>query len=775
METENKIHKAEKTLVSQIIFRFFPYWPLFLALCLIGILGAYIYLRYATPLYDISATVLIKDEKKGSSDSRIMQSLNIMSSDDIVENEIEILHSKALMNDVVLKLYLYAPIYSEGRLTSVTAYASSPVKIEVRNPQDLDTSSSESKKIYFDYDFKNATVKIENKNSKINEWVSTSYGTLKFMPNPNYREAEKRPLYFYLMPPKAVTNSLIERLGITQPNRLSSIVKLNFQDDSPRRGEDILNELINTYNIASIEDKNQFSSKTLSIVTDKLANIQQQVDSIQHLINQYKQKNEIVNLSEQSSLFLQNVGDNDQKLADINRQLSVLNDVEKYVSSKDQSDGTIPSTLGINDPVLSNFIQKLYDLELNYQRLKMTATENNPAMQSLANDIAKTKSAILENAAVQRVSLNASRNNLNAILNNYSSKLNNIPDKERDLITISRQLSALNNAYDFFLQKKQEASLTNASTLANSRTIDNAQSSITPTSPQKIIVVLIALAAALAIGIVVVLCREMFSSTIMFRADINKYTNIPVMAEILDTNSSYKHISENQKNIIVNEQFRQLATSIKLYTRNSSRKKLLITSSITGEGKTFVSTNLASCFATSGKKVIILDFDFRNPRISETYNLSIEHGISDFLNGQKNVYEIIKRSEIENLFVAGAGTVPLHKANELLLSEKLGELFNYLEEAFDLIIVDTAPVEPVTDAYILSEYCDFSLYVVKHAYTPKSIIGLLDENNRVRSLKNIAIVFNGVKPRGFAKNAYGYGYGFTYDYAYNQRKLSKHH
>lgn len=253
----------------------------------------------------------------------------------------------------------------------------------------------------------------------------------------------------------------------------------------------------------------------------------------------------------------------------------------------------------------------------------------------------------------------------------------------------------------------------------------------------------------------------------MFRSDIDKYTNIPVVGEIVDSQNKYSLI-DAQKNPVSAEQFHHLAAAIGLYDKNiRGGKKLLVTSSIEGEGKSLISTNLAITIALSGKKVILLDLDLRNPQISHSFNIDNEIGIADFLEGGREPYEIIKHSEHNNLFVAPAGTVK-SKISELLLNDKLKELFNYLEEVFDFIIIDTPPIEPVSDAYILAEYSDSTLFVIRHRHTPKAIVRLLDQNNKIKSLKNIAIVFNGVKARGFIKHSYGYGYGFGYEYVYKQ-------
>src|SRR6266542_293824 len=766
MEKNKKgLEIEEDNFFNEIMFRFFPYWPLILGLLVISIIIAGAYLLYTTPTYNISATLLIKDEKKGIDDPSIMQSLNISSSSNIVENEMEVLHSRALLREVVMKLDLYAPVFSDGPLLKTTsAYTSSPVIVQVKDPDVLDTATG-SLQLYFTYDTTKQLVKLENKNHPLNEWTNTPYGVLRFISNPKLKIADTtNPLYFTLLSPKLLVASLVQNLLVTQPNS-STIVELTLPDQNIQRGKNILNELIYAYDRASVSDQNQFAAKTLSIVSARMLEVQHQVDSIQNLINVYKVKNGIVDLSAQSLEYLRNAGENDQQVSEINRKIAVLNEVEKYANTKD---GIIPSTLDVDNEVLRDLLKQLNDLEISYERLKMTASENNPALVSLSNQINKTRSNILENARIERISLNASRNNLNTTGSSYSSQLKNVPDKERALVEISRQLTVLTNTYDFLLQKKEETSLTFASTIPDSRIVDLAESSIYPASPNKPIVLGIAVVAAMGICLLIILKKEVFNAKILFRSDIDKYTDIPVVAEIVDVKNKDSLINA-QNNPGSTEQFHHLAAAMGLYEKNICGKKLLVTSSIKGEGKTLISTNLAITLASSGKKVILLDLDFRNPQISHIFKIDKEAGIAEFLEGGKDPYEIIKHSEYENLFITPAGSAK-SKMNELLLNEKLKEFFDYLEEVFDFIIVDTPPIEPVSDAYILAKYSDSTLFVIRHRYTQKAIVRLLDQNKKIKSLKNIAIVFNGVKARGFIKHAYGYGYGFGYEYVYNQEK-----
>jgi len=782
METNKKGQAEQDNLVYQIMFRFFPYWPLFVSLIFICGIGGFVYLRYATPVYEIAATMLIKDEKKGSDDSKTaVEPMSIPTFNQIVENEVEVLHSWTLMSKVVDNLNLYAPVFSVSHLIkSSSAYASSPIAIEVNEPDKLDKldESSGNNRIYFRYDSTTKLVNIGNKNYPLDKWMKTPYGILQFTINPNLRILDTtQSLYFSLISPKEITTSLLENLEVVAPNKLSTIVKLTLRDADPNRGEDVLNALMKVYIRAAINDKNELSKKTVSFLKDRLSDVQNQADSIQNVINEYKSENGIVNLSEQSSLFLKNVGENDQKVADMDMQVAALDEVEKYVDSKEHNTGIIPSTLGLNNPVLANLLQKLSDLESNYERLRMTATESNPTLVTLSKDIEKTRADILENARVQRISIHASRGNLNTTNNTYSSKLKNIPEKERKLIEISRQLSVLNNTYSYLLQKREEASLAYASTVANSKIVDSAQATVEPVSPRKSIVLLGAIILAVVISCLMIYLKEFLSGKILFRYEIDAYTNIPVVAEFNKCKKNELIIS-SEKNSISFEQFRQLAQGIGLYTRNTSKKKILVTSSITGEGKSFVSTNLARSLALSGKKVILLDLDFRNPQVSRTFNIDEEVGISQYLEGEKEPYEVIKHAEQNNLFVAPVGPVDLKKASELLLNERLKLLFNYLEEIFDFIVVDTPPIEPLSDAYILGEYCDISLYVVRHGYTPKTIIRTMDQNNKTKALNNLGIVFNAVKSRGFGKGSssyggYGYGFSYQYKYIYNQNKRKR--
>ncbi len=757
------MQKNQSSFLSSLKFRYLPYWPLFLILMLLFLVLAYVYVRITPPVYNISATMSVKDERKGVEDSKLLESLNIYNSKTIVENETEVLQSKTLMRNVVRNLKLYAPVSQQGRYRLASAYIISPIAVEAQTPDSLPSVP----KINFAFHKENGgSVQIGKVVYPMNAWVNTPYGILKFTSNPYQTSEPTAPLFFSLDRVDKVANDLVKSLQVSTASKTSTIMDLTFKDEVPKRGENILNELIKTYNEASIKQKNLFAEKTLSVLDDRLAEVGKELTAIEGKIQQFKQQQGVVDLGEQSRVFLQNVGQNDQKVADISMQMAALDNVENYAKSPENTTGTIPSTVGINNPALSILVENLYTAELDYDKQKKITGENNPIVISLRDRIDKMKPIIYENIKSQRDVLKASRNNIASTNGDYSSTLRTIPQKERDLLSISREQAIKTNEYSFLLQKREETQLTYASAVADSRVVDFAQADPNPVSPKKSFVFLAALVAALGLGAGFVSAREMFSNKVLFRNEIEDVSEVPVVAELIYNKGKDAIAINKPDTYFLTEQFRHLRASIGLFSNKNLQKKILVTSSIAGEGKSFVSNNLAVSLAASRKKVVLVDLDLRNPKTSELFGVSKNIGTINFLEGECTAEEIVTKTNYKNLSVVPVG-IGTSDPTELLLDDKLNNLFLYLEKEFDYIIVDTAPVEPVADAYLLSEYCDMTLFVVRHGYTPKAIIQNLQESGKMKDLKNPVIVFNSVKGRGIFKKGYGRGYGYGNRYQYD--------
>lgn len=773
IKEQTKSNKKEQNLLGQLWFKYFPYWPLFFVFVLLFLAGGWVYLRYATPAFEASASILIKDEKKGEDESAVIESLNQLSVKKIIENEGEVIRSRGLMTEVVKKLHLYAPIFEEQSVRTVSAYSSSPIVIEVR---DADSLQETNTKVPFTFSPEKQQVTIGTQSFPVNIWTTTPYGELRF--NVRTNQKPEYPLHFYLVDPKKVASNLLSKLDVNPANKLSTIIVLKIRDENPKCAEDILNELMNAYNRAAVNDKNVLASSTLKFLEDRLRNVGGQLDTIERKLQQYKTSSGAIEIGSQGSLYLQNVGAIDQKMAEVNTQLTVLNQVENYVKSKDKAGGIVPSTVGVSDPLLSDLLNKLYDSELQYEKLKRTTAENNPMLVSITDQIEKIKPSILENIRNQKAGLEANRNNLYTQTNRYSSMLSSIPQKERNLVEISRNHSIISNVYNFLLEKREETALSLTSSVANSRIIDKAQASFGPVSPNNKLIYLIAICAAVALAVVIITANELINPTVLFRHEIEEYTTTPVIGEIIHNDTKEPIVMGTGKRSFIAEQFRNLRTSLPYLGINANHKRLLVTSTISGEGKSFVAVNLAITLAVAGKKTVLLEFDLSDPTLRTKLGVVTENkkGLSEFLNGEAVLEELVQPVPgYENLYIISSGALP-ENPSELIMSKQVPVLLDYLNKQFDNILIDTAPVGLLSDAYVLSNYCDATLYVVRHRYTPKTSIQRIDDNNKINELKNMAIVFNGVRSRGFGKKGYGYGYGYGYisnDPAREKKKTQK--
>ena len=753
--------KKEDNSILQMVSTYLPYWPLFVIFLLLSIGSAILYLKLTVPKYEASATIIIKDEKKGYDDSKLMESLDLINTKKIIENEIEVLQSRTLMNNVVKKLHLYAPVFQAGKLNSKSAYTAAPIKVEALNPDSMMTIEN----VDIKYD-KKSNVVILNQNFRggLYQWLKTPYGTLRFVPNKNYDGAiNDEPYLFSLYPVKNITAGILGSLKVSASSKLSSVIDLSYRDESPKVAEDVLNELIVSYGDAALSEKNSLAKNTLSFIEERLSIVSKDLDSIERKLQKYKAGRGAVDISKQGELYLENVSSNDKKLSDLNMQVGIMDQLEKSASSPGNI-GMLPSTLGVNDPVLNQQMTSLSTLQMQYDKLKSTVAENNPLLSSIKEQINQIKPTILNNIQSQRKSLEKNRSSLYNTGGMYNSVLSSIPQKERQLVEISRDQNIKNGIYSFLLQKREESELSYASTLSDSRVVNYAQASNSPVTPKKMIVYIISLAVALGIPLLYISSKEALSPKILYRNEIESLTNIPIIGEIAFNKSNDKLVVEGGKRTFIAEEFRKIRVSLLYLGINPDHRKILITSSISGEGKSFIAANLASSISLTGKKVVLVDLDLHNPGLGSFFSLERKQGVSDFLIGTKKIDEIISKIPgNNNLNYISSGTLQ-QDPSELLENGEISKLITFLDNNFDVVIIDTAPVVLITDAYLLSKLCDTTLYVVRHKFTPKILVKRIDENILINPIINPGIIFNGVKKRGFFKSNYGYGYDYVYTY-----------
>ncbi|MET1054836.1 MAG: polysaccharide biosynthesis tyrosine autokinase [Pedobacter sp.] len=753
---------------GNMVFKLLPYWPLFAILFVVAIAGSWLYLQMTAPLYEATARIMI-NEKKGAEEAKTDAPMQITTPKKTIDNEREMIMSNPILYKVVENLSLYAPVFTKSSLSKKIAYTNSPVQIVAKDPKSVKSTEP------VEFTFAQSAVTFGGKYYPLNSWVKTPYGTLMFMMNTHNKTLQRTGTFFFsLIPEKKVAATLSSRLKVVEANKLSTILNVTLTDEDPDRAEAILDDVLKVYTNMAVEEQNRLASNTMDFITQRLTGVQSELLAIESNLQNYRAVEGAVDVGTQGKLYLENVSNNDQKVGEINMQLSVLDQVEKSVRSNNLANGVVPSTVGVNDPGLSQMVKNIYELQLNAESLKKTTGENNPMYVSYIDQIDKIKPQIVQNLQNQRASLEASRRNLSSTTSNYSSALQSMPEKERKVVDISRQQQIKSNIYTFLLQKKEETALSYISNGSGSKIVNNAEASEFPVSPKRKMIYLAALFGAGILGLGFVTAKEGLRRNVMFQSDIENLTRLPVIAEITTDKANRAIVMGGQERTLIAEQFRALRTTLRYLGVSTTHKRVMVTSAISGEGKSFVASNLAISLAMTGKKVALLDFDLNNPTLHRKFNIKQTVGITEYLQGTISAAQaIVPSGQNDNLSLLLTGALPMDPS-ELILSDKTEELLNYLDEHFDYIVLDVPPVGPVSDAYTLAQFCDATLYVVRHAYTPKAFVQRIDENIKLNNLPNPAIIFNAVAPRGFGTNSYGYGYGSgtVYGGSYDQKRIS---
>ncbi|WP_300021576.1 tyrosine-protein kinase family protein [uncultured Maribacter sp.] len=754
-------NNRQQNLFHIILQKFLPFWPLFVALSIIGIIVAQFYIWNTVPKYESSGALIVNDEKKGVDQSQLMESFNVFESKKIVENEIEVLKSKDVVEDVVNTLGLYSKIYTSSFFKDKVYFEDAPVKIVLMDPSDVNRDS-DLNEVEFSVDYEKGQVFIDGEGIPFDTWVSNPFGgsVLKFLPNGYQKYDSDKVFKFQIKPSRVVVNQIVGDLYVGAASKSATVVKILYVDPIPERGNAVVDQLIESYKKATINSQNSLAANTLSFIDERMEEVGKDLQEVEKDLEKYRSKENVINLGEQGNLYLQNVGDYDRQIGEIDLQLSVLNKVERYVISKNNNAGIVPSTLGVNDPILGQLLQKLYDAEIEYGQLSKTTAENNPLLTVVKNKIDNIRPSILENVRSQKSNLNASRESLTTNSGKYNEALSVLPEQERIFLEINRRKKSIEDLYDFLVQKREETALSYAPTLGNVRVIEKAEASLRPVSPKKSFIYLIGMLLPLGLGLVWVAGRELLNTKILFRSDLEMDANIPVLGELAYVDKSEGDLLVSQhKDLFIVDQFRRILTDMQMYDGGETIQTVMVTSSIAGEGKSYVSSNLAVTLALSGKKTALIDLDLRKAGVTQLFGLENEIGMSEILaNG--SVLDFGEQ-KLANLTIFPAGAKTLDSSN-LLVNKNFKIFISKIKEDFDAVIIDTPPTTLVTDASIVAPYTEKTVIVVRHDYTPKFVLQHIGNIVQRKGFQNTSLIFNGVKTRGIVNKGYGYGYGYEY-------------
>ncbi|MEY4330765.1 MAG: hypothetical protein RL609_1513 [Bacteroidota bacterium] len=751
------------------------YWPLYLSAALVMALVSFLFLRYTSPTFQVTAKILIKDEKKtgvGGGASSLISELDLFGGKKIVENELEILKSRPIVEKVVKNTHCNVHVVRNGRIRDVLENLDFPVQFIPLFP---DSTADIKQLLHFEWkdntflvngqaqSFKNDTLVWKGRNKSEAFQIVIDRNRMGECLGEDY--------YITTLPIQKEVKSILEELTLATTNKNTSVIALTFETKNKQRGQKILNDIIDAYANAAIDDKRQIAEFTLDFIEDRLSLVTSQLDSVERDIETFKETNSIVDLSQQGKLFLESVRSQDEELNKIAIQLSVVRDVENYVNGKSNSPGNLPSLVGITDPILNTLLPKLYDLEFAYNKRKNVVGDRDEQLVVMEEEMRKLRANIRESVSQTKHNLEISQGQLKTDVQSKLSTLTSLPGKERMLLDISRQQAIKNSIYTFLLEKREESAISFASTVSDVRVVEPAEGDIDPVRPNRMLVVFVALLLSILIPSVYIYYREVLTGKIKFRSDIESRTKLSVLGEVLQGEVASDFIISSDNRSPVAESLRSVRSKMSYYLTGEGCQVVLLSSCLPGEGKSFITTNLGLSLALMGKKTIVIAADMRKPRLHKAFGVQGSQGLSQVLIGQMSVGESIVSTNFQNLFILPPGPIPPNPA-ELLLNGRFKELIAELRTQYDYVLIDTPPLGLISDAEIMADQADLSLFVVRHDHSLKEAVGkILGPINAESKFWPSAIVFNGLKGRGMSRyggGGYGYGggYGLGYGYSY---------
>lgn len=747
--------KTEK-LLSAIL----AYWPVFAVCVLVSLLAAYVYLRYTTPRYMAYAKVLIKDDKKSGSigEGQLLQELGLQTTAANVENEVEIFKSRTLMKKVVEQQQLNIHYYAPGRIkTSEYYYQDLPFRF-------VPLFDNSNVPLRYKYQVSVNGDKGFTISDKKKTWQGAWGDTIELPVGPiviKDRRHLANPAYELdecTIEIKATEYQAIKTLRLldVDPVNKASILELSVSDVLPQRGEDILNELIEAYLQANIDDRNKTLDATVEFIDERLKGVTYELSGIERNIEQFKSTRKLTDLTEQAKMLLDYTSEYARQLTEKEVKLRVVESLEQYLNDESNKDRIVPSSLLVEDDAAMNAMKSYNDLQLKRSALLLTSTEDNPFVKNLDRQLENIREDLVRSLATMKQGIRVSIKELESRSGFVDEQIRQVPSEERIYLEYSRQQNIKQELYLFLLTKREESAISKSSTVANARIVDPAKSDTVPYSPKPMRTYL----AAFALGIILpglwVFIRELFNVKVSGKDDVKSLTSMNIIGEIGHSDTADEIVVFKESKTVIAEQFRALRTNMQFLLADENEKIILLTSSMSGEGKSFVALNLAVTLALSGEKVALLELDLRKPKISEGLRLKNNEGFTKYIIGQATLADIIQPSGVVNsLYIVPSGAIPPNPS-ELLLSPRVKELFETLKKEYNYIVVDSAPVGLVTDAQLLSRYADTVLYVSRINYTYKEQLRNADELLRSGKMQKMSLVINDVKAKG---GVYGYGYG----------------
>ena len=750
---------------KDLFFKYIRFLPVFILSVALALFGSYIYLRYATSIYRSTGTIMVKNNQTngGKAGDEKLNQLFLNEGAQNIQNEIEVLKSRPLMRRVVDSLELETSYYAVGKIKSPNIYKQGPFLLKILRLTDSSRSFSLNIKFSGSNQF---TVNGEKPQFTFGELFENRDGVFRL--DQNLYSGFGKEYTVNWQPTAQVASTLAAEIMVT-PKPNTGILQISLETTNPRMSADIINQLMIEYGEQSKEEKNKEARQTLKFIDIRIDTLQTEINDIQKILLSLKRKYNLIVPDAQMQNYLNNITESEKGIDEQRLQTNIAGMIEDYLEDKKNEFSTVPSPLTLQDQTLSGFIIEYNRSQLERKKLiDANVPVNNPLVRENEEIIEKLRTNILQAISNIKSSSTLTINTLKGRSGVAESQMKLLPSQLRELADIETKLKSKTDLFEFLMGRREETSISLASTTPNSKIIDQAFAVFTPVKPNKRSIHLLAILAGIGLPALFIFMLEVVNDKVTTRFDIEKITQAPVLGEVGHSYADNALVVNRTNRGMVAEQFRIIRSNLQYVLNKIDKPVILVTSSFSGEGKSFVTTNLGAVLALAGKKTIVIEFDIRKPKILTGLGLTKKQGVTNYLLGKADIKDLpVLVPGYDNLFVLSCGPVPPNPS-ELLLESRVDDLFNYLTENFDVVLIDTAPVGMVSDAMTLGKFANCTLYIVRQGHTYKKQIALIDEFYREGKLPKVSIVINDVKVKPgygyYGYGRYGYGYGYKSNY-----------
>lgn len=780
----SQLDNEEKALeIQYVIAKYIRYWPWYVLFILIFVTGVFLFHRYTVDEFEVTGSLVIKNSN--TPESRIMDRSNIFNSGINLENDILRLRSKNMAREALGKLHFDVEYYAKTNIKDIELYDRSPVRIAVDwdhlqvtdVPVELEILSESNFKLnqpeggLMDFNSVQAAgdESIYDKTYTFGEEIETSRSKfVVHLVNPS-RSGEL--IVFRLINPTVLEERLAGSVQVVLENNYSSVLRLSTTTKVPEKGRDYINALMQSYIEYDLNEKNKIQENTIGFIEEQLGFLEDSLKEKERELQRFKVDNKMLDVSAEFSNILGKMNALDERSAELDFQLQYFEEIRSYMErkSKDYSDVIAPSVIGVPDPLLNGLIQTLVTLSQDRRKLLATVNENHPEVIKIDVQMTKVQDALFENVVNLIENTRKQKQGIVNEIRMYDAQFATLPESESQYTSIFREFKLRESLYTYLLEKRAEAGIARAANVSDNAILDLAKKG-TLVFPKKTQNYGLAVALGLLLPFGFIVLRDMFDESIKDQRDLKKHFMIPQLGVIgYSTKDTNKVVLDHPKSAVA-ESFRSLRSAITYLASGKNTKKILVTSSVSGEGKTFTSLNLASAMALGSKKTVVVGADLRRPKLASYFEHSEKVGLSTYLIGKASAESIVMPTQQENLFFVPSGVIPPNPA-ELLQTPKLPEFLDYLEQRFDIVIFDTPPMGLVSETIDLMRLFDINLYVVRQNYTNKDHLVMINDLFNNKQVKNVYGVFNGIINSGYHYEGYNYGYGNTYLYSQNNKYM----